>query len=255
VFRKEGIELLFNQHVDKISYDKQTNEIKLSLKNSVLSGDALLITVGRKPNVQNLNLNAIGIKLNEQDGIEVNKNLVTSQGNIFAAGDCIGGLQFTHLGGYQGFIATRNALFPGSMSGMPNHIPWTTFTSPAVAHVGLNNLANYNKPEEVETCFWPLLKVDRAVTEGKTKGFIKVFHKKDGTILGVTIVAPHAGEMISEWIFALDHGNKIGDIFETIHVYPTYSMGSMRAATTIRVNQVLSGLSGKLLRGVARFLR
>ena len=115
--------------------------------------------------------------------------------------------------------------------------------------------ADYKNPEEVETCFWPLSKVDRAVTEAKTKGFIKIFHKKDGTILGVTIVAPHAGEMISEWIFAMDHGKKIGDISETIHVYPTYSMGAMRAAATIRMNQVLSGLSGKLLRGVARFFR
>ena len=255
VFRQEGIELFFNQHVEKILYSDQTEVIEVLTKNTKISGDALLLAVDRKPNIDSLNLDAIGVNINEQGGIIVDKNLTTSQNNIYAAGDCIGGLQFTHLGGYQGFIATRNALFPGNMTGLPENVPWTTFTHPAVAHVGLSNLDDYKKPEEVETCFWPLTKVDRAVTESKTKGFIKIFYKKDGTILGVTIVAPHAGEMIHEWIFAMDQGRKIGDIAETIHVYPTYSIGSMRAAATIRTNQVLSGISGKLIRGVARFFR
>jgi len=90
--------------------------------------------------------------------------------------------------------------------------------------------------------------VDRAVTENKTKGFIKIFHKKNGTILGVTIDAPRAGEMIHEWIFAMDHGKKIGDISNFIHVYPTYSIGNMRAAYADLMHHLLNGITGKLLK-------
>ncbi|HFD39286.1 MAG TPA: hypothetical protein ENJ31_05490, partial [Anaerolineae bacterium] len=95
----------------------------------------------------------------------------------------------------------------------------------------------------------------RARTEGGTAGFIKLVHKKNGELLGATVVAERAGEMIHEWIIALDRGLKVGDLAASIHVYPTYSMGSMQAAAAVRVAQLLGGASGKVMRGLARLSR
>jgi pyruvate/2-oxoglutarate dehydrogenase complex dihydrolipoamide dehydrogenase (E3) component len=255
VFQKEGIEVLLGNRVEKLVFSDKNDEITAVTKNHTVRGDALLMAVGRKPNVSNLNLDTIGVSLNEHGGIRVNNQLKTSQNNIYAAGDCLGGFQFTHLGGYQGVMATRNALLPFSTKGTPKYIPWTTFTHPAVAHVGITRIEDYHNPNDVKTCYWPLEKVDRAITENKTNGFIKIFHKKNGTILGVTIVAPQAGEMLHEWIFAIEQGKKMGDISNFIHVYPTYSIGNMRAAYADLMNHLLSGLTGKVIIKTSQLLR
>lgn len=98
-------------------------------------------------------------------------------------------------------------------------------------------------------------RVDRAHAEGDTAGFLKLVYKKNGKLLGVTIVAAQAGEMIHEWIVALNHGLKVGDIANIIHVYPTYSTASMLAAADIHVAQLLSGIRGKVIRNLARLTR
>ena len=135
-------------------------------------------------------------------------------------------------------------------------MPWTTFTHPEVAHVGLTEpQAREEFGDEVKTCEWPMGKVDRARAEANTAGFIKLVHKKDGTLLGATIVAGRAGEMIHEWIVALERGLKVGDLASAIHVYPTYSTASMQAAGAIRMEQLLSGTTGRIVRGLARLMR
>jgi pyruvate/2-oxoglutarate dehydrogenase complex dihydrolipoamide dehydrogenase (E3) component len=98
-------------------------------------GTHILVAVGRKPNTNCLQLDRAGVELNPNMGIIINKFLRTSQKRIYAAGDCVGGLQFTHLAGFQGVIATRNALLPGNAKGIPDSVPWATFTQPEVAHV------------------------------------------------------------------------------------------------------------------------
>jgi pyruvate/2-oxoglutarate dehydrogenase complex dihydrolipoamide dehydrogenase (E3) component len=185
----------------------------------------------------------------------VDRYLKTSNKNIYAAGDCIGGLQFTHLAGFQGFAAARNALLPSNMVGLPENIPWTTFTQPEVAHAGSTNLNEFSDSDEIIKCYWPLNKIDRAITESKTKGFIKIFHKKNGDILGVSIVAPNAGEMIHEWILAMDRGIKIGTLANSIHVYPTYSISHQQIAGAIKINQYIQSTSGKIINEVSRFFR
>jgi pyruvate/2-oxoglutarate dehydrogenase complex dihydrolipoamide dehydrogenase (E3) component len=104
-------------------------------------------------------------------------------------------------------------------------------------------------------CDWPMERVDRARTEGETEGFIKLVHKKNGTVLGATVVASQAGEMIHEWIVAMESGLKLKDLANAIHVYPTYSMANMQAAAHIRVEQVLSGVLGRIMRGFSRLKR
>ena len=98
-------------------------------------------------------------------------------------------------------------------------------------------------------------RVDRARTEGSTAGFIKLVHMKNGDLLGATVVAERAGEMIHEWIVALDRGIKVGDLSNAIHVYPTYSVASMQAAAAVRIEKLLRGRSGQVVRGMARLIR
>jgi len=189
-------------------------------------------------------------------GIQIDDHLRTSQGHIYAAGDCAGGYQFTHYAAWQAFTAVRNALLPGASKGVPDLVPWTTFTDPEVAHVGLlEEQARAKFGDDVLVCEWPMEKVDRARAEGDTVGFAKLVHKNDGRLLGTTIVAGRAGEMLHEFVVAIDRGMKVGDLSHAIHVYPTYSTAAMQAAAEIRMNQWLSSTSGRLVRGVARLMR
>ena len=220
-----------------------------------MAGDALLVVVGRRPNVDGLDLERAGIVYSD-DGIMVDDHLRTNQKHIYAAGDCIGGYQFTHYAGWQGFMAVRNALLPGAAKGIIDQVPWTTFADPEVAHVGLTEAQAWEEfGGTVMVCEWPMDRVDRAQAEGATAGFLRIIHQRDGTLLGATVVASRAGEMIHEWIVALANGLKVGDLASTIHVYPTYSTSSMQAAAHIRVAQSLSGTSGKVVRGLARLMR
>ena len=252
-FAQEGIDLRLNSTVrgarqvaDAIHVDAGGNE---------LVGDALLLAVGRRPNVAGLELERAGVAYSEL-GIQVNDHLRTTQQHIYAAGDCTGGYQFTHYAGWQAFMAARNAFLPGGSKGIADHVPWTTFTDPEVAHVGSSESEAVEKlGDTVMTCYWPMEHVDRARAEGDTDGFIKLVHTKNGNVLGATIVAARAGEMIQEWTIALDQGLKVGDIARSIHVYPTYSMASMQAAAHIRVEELLSGFSGKAVRGLSRLIR
>jgi pyruvate/2-oxoglutarate dehydrogenase complex dihydrolipoamide dehydrogenase (E3) component len=98
-------------------------------------------------------------------------------------------------------------------------------------------------------------RVDRAIAEGSTSGLVKLIHRPDGTILGATIVAPRAGEMIHEWSMAIDRGQKLGDLANSIHVYPAYSTSNMQVAAHIRVDQLPAGASGRVIRGLARLAR
>ncbi len=253
VFEAEGIDLRHNTRAEHAWRDE--NGIHLVAGDDELVGDALLIAAGRRPNVDGLDLEKAGVAYSAK-GIQVDDYLRTSQRHIYAAGDCIGSHQFTHYAGWQAFMAVRNALLPGASKGVTDLVPWTTFTDPEVAHIGLTEeQAREKHSDAVMTCQWPMERVDRARVERDTAGFIKLVHKKDGTLLGATVVAERAGEMIHEWIVALDRGLKVGDLANTIHVYPTYSTASMQAAAAIRVEQLLGGTSGKVIRGLARLMR
>ncbi len=253
VFTVEGIDLRFNVTAERTWQDR--NGIHLVADGRELVGDALLVAVGRQPNVDNLALDQAGVSYSVK-GIGVDEHLRTSQRHIYAAGDCTGSYQFAHYAGWQAAMAVRNALLPGAAKGISDRVPWTTFTDPEVAHVGLTeDEARKKFGSAVMTCEWPMEWVDRAQTEGDTVGFLKLVHKKDGTLLGATIVAGRAGEMIHEWIVALEHGLKVGDLAQVIHVYPTYSVASMQAAADIRVARLLGGTSGRIIRGVAHLMR
>jgi pyruvate/2-oxoglutarate dehydrogenase complex dihydrolipoamide dehydrogenase (E3) component len=252
----EGIEIVHNARAELVWQDRGGGrQIHVGAGSNGLVGDALLIATGRRPNVNGLDLEKAGIDYDEQ-GIRVDDVLRTSQRHIYAAGDCTGSHQFTHYAGWQAAMAVRNALLPGTSKGVTDLVPWTTFTDPEVAHAGLGEKeARERFGDDVMTCHWPMDRVDRARTEGETSGFIKLVHRKNGTLLGTTIVAAQAGEMIHEWIVALDRGIKVGELSNALHVYPTYSIASMQAAAAIRVDQLLNGRAGPVVRGLTRLMR
>ncbi len=253
VFAEEGVDLRFNAALEKAWQNGR--DIHVIAGGEELVGDALLIAVGRRPVTDGLQLEQGGLDHDEK-GIYVDDNLRTSQDHIYAAGDCIGGHQFTHYAGWQGFMAVRNALLPTSTKGVIELVPWATFTDPEVAQVGLNEAqARERYGDDVTTSEWSMGEVDRALAERETTGYIKFVHTKGGTPLGATIVAGRAGEMIHECVLALDHGLKMGDIASSIHIYPTYSTAMMQMAADIRVTQLLSGTSGRLIRGISRLIR
>jgi pyruvate/2-oxoglutarate dehydrogenase complex dihydrolipoamide dehydrogenase (E3) component len=129
-------------------------------------------------------------------------------------------------------------------------------TDPEVTQIGLTEAQARDKfGSAVMTGDWPMTRVDRARADGDTAGFIKLVHKKDGALLGATIVAARAGEMIHEWIVALHEGINVGDLSNAIHVYPTYSVAGQQAAAHTRIDRLLSGTSGRIVRGLTHLMR
>lgn len=248
----DGVDFLLGNPVDSVS--NTGGEVRLQTESSFISVDALLVATGRRPNLAGLQLENAGVS-SAPSGIPVDRRLRTNRRHIYAAGDCTGGPQFTHYAGFQGFVAARNALLPGSSRGLSPAVPWAAFTDPEIAHAGLTESeAETRHRGKAAVTRWPLAKVDRAVTDGEPEGFIKVVHRPNGKILGVTIVGRNAAEAIHEWIVAIDHGIKLASLAASIHVYPTYSLGNQQAALSETLDRFLSGTTGKILRKVPRWL-
>jgi pyruvate/2-oxoglutarate dehydrogenase complex dihydrolipoamide dehydrogenase (E3) component len=256
-FMAEGIAVRYGARVQRVGYDE--TGIHVLAGGHEAAGDALLVAAGRRPNVEGLDLERAGVEYGlagREAGIHVDDHLRTGQAHIYAAGDCTGSYQFTHYAGWQAAMAVRNALLPGASKGVTDLVPWTTFTDPEVAHIGLTeDQAREQHGDRVRVCHWPMARVDRARAEGDTSGFVKIVHREDGTLLGTTVVAARAGEAITEWIVALDQGLKVGELSTILHVYPTYSDASMQAAAHIRVARLLGGASGRVIRRVVRLMR
>ena len=183
--------------------------------------DKLLVAVGREPNVEGLNLNAAGVHHDKQ-GVAVNNHLQTTNRRIYAAGDVCSNYKFTHSADFMARMVIQKALFFGRTKASALTIPWCTYTTPEVAQVGLTENTARQQGIVIDTYTQKMKDVDRAILEGKTVGYVKV-HVKQGTdrIVGATIVAHHAGDLISEITLAMQHKIGLGKIANTIHPYPT----------------------------------
>jgi pyruvate/2-oxoglutarate dehydrogenase complex dihydrolipoamide dehydrogenase (E3) component/uncharacterized membrane protein YdjX (TVP38/TMEM64 family) len=198
----------------------------------VLSFDKVLIALGREARVTGSS-DTLNIKLSPKKTIGVNDFLQTNYPNIYACGDVVGPYQFTHVAAHQAWYATVNALFGRFRRFRVDYsvVPWVTYSSPEVARVGLNELEAKEKNIEVSVTTYPLCEQDRAITDGETKGFIKLLTPPGrDTILGVTIVGENAGEMIAEYVLAMRHKLGLNAILKTIHSYPTLADGNKSAA-------------------------
>jgi pyruvate/2-oxoglutarate dehydrogenase complex dihydrolipoamide dehydrogenase (E3) component len=183
--------------------------------------DKLLVAVGRAPNVENLDLEAVGVDYGKK-GVKVNDRLQTTNPKIYAAGDVCSPYQFTHAADFMARIVIQNALFMGRKKASALKIPWCTYTSPEIAHVGLYEHEADEKGIEIDTYLQHFAEVDRAILDGDDNGMVKVHVKKGSDqIVGATIVARNAGDMISEITLAMTHGLGLSKIGSTIHPYPT----------------------------------
>jgi pyruvate/2-oxoglutarate dehydrogenase complex dihydrolipoamide dehydrogenase (E3) component len=207
-------------------------------------GDRLLVAAGRAPNVEGLGLDAAGVAVSKQ-GVIVNDRLQTSNRRIYAAGDVCSRFKFTHAADAMARIVIQNALFYGRRRASALVIPWCTYTDPEVAHVGAYEAEAREQGHRVETITIPLSDVDRAIIDDERDGFVRVHHER-GRLLGCTIVAAHAGEMIAEPTFALAHRGTLGDLSATIHPYPTQTEALRMAGDTYRRSRLTSRVKRSL---------
>ena len=184
--------------------------------------DELLVAVGRAPNVERLGLESVGVDFDTTDGVKVNDRLQTTNPRIFAVGDVCSKFKFTHASDFMARRAIQNALFFGRAKASDLIIPWCTYTSPELAHVGISPAEAERRGAAIDTYTQELADVDRAILDGETNGFVRVLTAK-GTdrILGATIVARNAGDMISEITLAMRNGIGLSKVADTIHPYPT----------------------------------
>ncbi len=204
-----------------------------------VSVDEILLGVGRAPNVEGLGLEAAGVGY-DRSGVTVDARLRTTNPRVYAAGDICFPFKFTHAADAMAQIVIQNALFPhpfglGKASTESLVIPWCTYTEPEIAHVGMYETDARAKGIEVETFTQPLAEVDRAVLDGEDAGFARV-HVRKGTdrILGATVVAADAGNLISEVTVAMKAGAGLGAIGSAIHPYPTQAEAWRKAANQMR---------------------
>lgn len=212
--------------------------------------DQLLVAVGRAPNTDGLNLEAVNVKY-DRPGVEVNDHLQTTNPRIYAAGDICSKYKFTHAADFQARIVIQNALFAvgpfGKKKASDLIIPWATYTSPEIAHVGLYEHDAKAAGIEIDTYIQHFADVDRAVLEGQDEGFVKV-HTKKGTdqIVGATIVAENAGDMISEITVAMTNKVGLSGIGGSIHPYPTQAEAIRKLGDQINRTK-LTPMAGKVL--------
>jgi pyruvate/2-oxoglutarate dehydrogenase complex dihydrolipoamide dehydrogenase (E3) component len=219
--RRDGVEVRLGVRVERAERTATGKLLHLQGGDRV-EADEVLVGVGRVPNVEGLNLETVGVKYDTKHGVAVNDRLQTSNGRIFAAGDVCSRYQFTHAADAMARIAIRNALFYGRARASALVIPWCTYTDPEVAHVGLSERTAAEKSVKIDTYTQQMREVDRALLEGDDEGFVKV-HVRRGTdrVVGATVVARHAGEMIAELTLLMTAGLGLKTLGRVIHPYPT----------------------------------
>ena len=244
----EGVEQTSEGKVIHFNCDGQSESVVV---------DEILAGAGRQPNVESLNLEAVGVEYDPRKGVIVNDYLQTTNSKIYAAGDICMNWKFTHAADAAARIVLKNTLFSpfgfGKYKLSDLIMPWATYTDPEIAHVGM-----YEQDAHAQGLDCNIIKidfddVDRALAEGETEGFVKILHKKGSDeILGATIVARHAGEMISELTTAIVHQIGLSKMSSVIHPYPTQAEAIKKAADTYR-RTLLTPRTKKLLGLLTKF--
>ncbi len=220
----EGIRVRLNAAATRVSMCD--GKVAFEFGAEPVTADVLLIAAGRTPNLRALNLEAAGVDYDKQ-GVKVNAYLQTSQPHIYAAGDITNRLKFTHTADFTARIVVRNILMPLQLLRQRvdwSVVPWCTYTDPEVAHVGVGENEARQKNIDYDLFSVPLQDVDRAVVESEETGFAKILTTKGSDkILGATIVAPHAGDLLQEFVLAMNAKIGLGKIASMIHAYPTFA--------------------------------
>ncbi len=232
--------------------DTRTITLQTPEGTMTLDVDAVLVAVGRAPNVEGLGLENVGVEFDKRKGVTVDEKLRTTNSKIFAAGDVAYKYQFTHTADFTARIVLRNALFFGRSKASDLIVPWCTYTDPEIAHVGLNEAMAAEHNVEIDTISIDMGTVDRSILEGDTDGLLKVHLKKGSDIIvGATLVARHGGDMISELTLAMQSGTGLKTVANTIHPYPTVAEAIRKAGDQFnrsRLTPFVSKMFERLLR-------
>ena len=257
VLLNEGVQLILDCQVQQVTTTVAGKTLSYSSngRSDTAIVDEILIGVGRIPNIESLNLAIAGVAADAK-GVEVNDYLQTNNSSIYAAGDVCLKWQFTHAADAAARIVIKNTLFSpfgiGKTKLSSLVMPWVTYTDPEIAHVGRSDADAHQAGIEFDTINIPMSSVDRAITDSETQGFVKIIHRRGSDeILGATIVASHAGDLISEVTTAMVNKIGLSKLSSTIHPYPTQGDGIKKAADAYRRklltprNQQLLGLLTK----------
>jgi mercury(II) reductase len=248
--RRDGVEVVTEVTVRRV--ERRGGEKVLTLdhgnRRSEVAADEILVGAGRAPNVAGFGLEAAGVEYDELHGITVDDRMRTTNRRIFAAGDVASSFKFTHMADATARIVIRNALFCGRDRMSALTVPWCTYTDPEIGHVGLYEREAHKRGIAVKTFVQDLRDIDRAVVDGETSGLVKIHVRKGGDqIIGATLVARHAGEMLSELTLAIARGVGLGAVATVIHPYPTQAEAIKKVADafnrtrlTPRVKSLLS---------------
>jgi pyruvate/2-oxoglutarate dehydrogenase complex dihydrolipoamide dehydrogenase (E3) component len=223
-FIREGVAVRLNARITRVERNGGEKRVSYEVqgKEEAITVDEILAGAGRAPNVEGLNLETVGVQYDPRKGVLVNDCLQTTNPRIYAAGDICLAWKFTHAADFAARIVIQNALFLGRKKASALTMPWCTYTDPEIAHVGLYEREARERGVEVDTYVREFKDVDRAVLDGEEDGFVKIHVKKGrDEILGATIVARHAGEMISEISVAMAARLGLGRMASVIHPYPT----------------------------------
>jgi pyruvate/2-oxoglutarate dehydrogenase complex dihydrolipoamide dehydrogenase (E3) component len=250
-FARDGIEVRLNTEAVNVRVEGGRKVVDLVSDDykSTVTVDAILTGTGRLPNVEGLNLEAAGVDCDPFTGVRVNDFLQTSNARIYAAGDACLEHKFTHTADASARIVVQNALFLGRQRLSALTIPWCTYTDPEIAHVGLYVRQARERDIPVKTFTIPMHDVDRAIADGEEEGFVKI-HVRERTdrILGATIVARHAGEMINELTLAMVAGIGLRTLARVIHAYPTQAEAIKKAADAYNRTRLTPGIQSLLRR-------
>jgi pyruvate/2-oxoglutarate dehydrogenase complex dihydrolipoamide dehydrogenase (E3) component len=252
ILLKEGVSL--KEHVKITSVHKvvkgaQINYSDAHQKSHSITASHILIAAGRRPSIQNLNLDAARIRSTSK-GITVNAHLKTSNPRVYALGDCIGEYQFTHVAGYHAGLALRNSIFRFRTKVQTSAIPWVTYTDPELAHVGATESMLQQDKIPHRVLKFAFHDNDRAQADRRTEGQIKVLVSRKGHILGASILGAQAGELIFPWVMAIQNKMKISAIATTIAPYPTFMEVSKRVAGSYYTDKIFSSR----MRSLVKFL-
>lgn len=212
-----------------------------------VEGDVLLVAAGRRPNVEEMELSAAGVEFSPR-GVPADARMRTNVPHIYACGDVNGVYPFTHVAGYEAGIALSNSVLRLPRKADYTKVPWCTYTDPEVASVGLNEKRAIAAGVEYRVLEASFNQVDRALAEGETEGKIKVLVTPSGSLLGCQIAGHHAGELIHEWVAAVNGGVKLSTLAGAIHAYPTLAEISKKAAGSYYAEKLFSDRTRKILR-------
>jgi pyruvate/2-oxoglutarate dehydrogenase complex dihydrolipoamide dehydrogenase (E3) component len=253
--RAEGVAIIEGAAIRRIEGDGAGIAVALQEGEAErrVAGSHLLVAAGRRPHLAELALDQAGIATDQKGALILDRRLRTTNRRVYAVGDAAGGPQFTHLAAHHAGIVIRNALFRLPAKADAGALPWVTYTEPELAQVGMTEAqARARHGRDLAILRWPFHDNDRAQAERATHGLVKIIARRNGRVLGASILGAHAGELIQSWGLAIAGGIRLGTIAGMIAPYPTFGEASKRAAGSFYLRRLFGDRTRRLVRLLAR---